>query len=295
MTDSADWGVASGIGFTALAVAGCRAVETLREPPLFQDPYAAAFVRAASAPVPVPTTPQAADGDTTFPWSVTGTYVAVRTRYFDEYLACAVADGIRQAVIVAAGLDTRAFRLDWPPGTTVFEMDAPLVLGFKDTVLAELGATPGCTRRAVAADLRGDWPAALREAGFDPSRPAAWLAEGLLVYLPDPAKTALLAAIDGLSAPGSLLAIEHSPIQSDRAGNTAYRDVTRDAARDVDIDIDTIWSEDQGYDPVAWLAGAGWTADATLTASAGQRYGRPLSPASPEGMLTSLLATARKP
>ncbi|HUN30474.1 MAG TPA: SAM-dependent methyltransferase [Trebonia sp.] len=294
MTDTADWGVAKGVGFTALAAAGLRAVETLRAPALFSDPFAAAFVRAASAPVPIPVTPEAADGDTTFPWSVTGTYVAVRTRYFDQYMTRAAADGIGQVVIMATGLDTRAFRLEWPPGTTVFELDAPLVLDFKDSVLAGLDATPRCARRAVAADLREDWPAALRAAGFDPSRPAAWLAEGLLVYLPDPAKGALIAAIDDLSAPGSLLAIEHAPIQSDRAGNAAYRAAGRQAALNVDIDIDTVWSEDRGYDPVAWLRNAGWRADGTPAAAAGQHYGRPLSPDSPEGMLISLLVTAGK-
>jgi methyltransferase (TIGR00027 family) len=297
MTDSADWGVARGIGFTALAVAGCRAVETLRESPLFRDPYAEAFVRAANAPVPVPTTPQAADVDTTFPWLLTGTYVAVRTRFFDEYLArAAVSGGIGQVVLVAAGLDTRAFRLDWPPGTTVFELDAPLVLGFKDKVLGDVRAVAPCTRRALATDLHQDWSMGLRAAGFDPSRPSAWLAEGLLMYLPHTAQAALLGTIDQLSAPGSMLAIEHVlTLAADQEGNAAYREAARSTAAGVDIDLDTIWPGDQGYDPVAWLAGGDWRADVASLAATAQRYGRPLPADAPEGMLTSLLVTARKP
>jgi methyltransferase (TIGR00027 family) len=295
MTDSADWGVANGVGFTALALAGCRAVETLRESPLFLDPYAAAFVRAASAPVPVPVTPQAADGDTTFPWSMTSRYVAVRTRYFDEYMAGAATGGIRQVVILAAGLDTRAFRLDWPHGTAVFELDAPRVLRFKDKVLDDLRAAPPCSRRTVATDLREDWSVALRSAGFDPSWPTAWLAEGLLMYLPHDAQAALVSTIDSLSAPASLLAIEHvTSLAADQEGNAAYREAARGTARDVDIDLDTVWPGDQGYDPVAWLDGSGWRADVTPLAALARRHGRPLSPDSPEGMLTSLLITARK-
>jgi methyltransferase (TIGR00027 family) len=294
MTEGAGWGVSSGVGFTALAAAGCRAIETLRDPALIQDPYAAAFVRAASVPVPVPATPQAADADATFPWSLTGTYVAVRTRYFDDYMASAIADGIEQIVIMAAGLDTRAFRLDWPSGTTLFELDVPLVLGFKDRVLGEVGATARCTRRAVATDLREDWPAALGGAGFDPSRPAAWLAEGLLLYLPDSAKAVLLGRVDEESASGSLLAVEQVVIEASRAGNAAYTQAARRTTSDIEIDMDALWAEDHGYDPVSWLRASGWQADVTSLVSAARSYGRPLPPGAPEGMLGSLLIAARK-
>jgi methyltransferase (TIGR00027 family) len=294
MTDSADWGVANGVGFTALAAAGCRAIETLRDPPLIHDPYAAAFVRAASVPVQVPITPQAADADATFPWSLTGAYIAVRTRYFDDYMAGAMAAGIRQVVIMAAGLDTRAFRLDWPQGTSVFDLDAPLVLGFKDRVLSDAGATPRCTRRALATDLRQDWPGALGGAGFDPSRPAAWLAEGLLLYLPDRAKAALLSSVNDLSAPGSLLAIEQVRIDASQDGNAAFTEAAGRTAAEIDIDLDTLWARDQGYDPAAWLREARWRSDVTSLVSAAQGHGRPLPPDAPEGMLTSLLITARK-
>ena len=91
---------------------------------------------------------------------------------------------MRQIVIPAAGLDSRAYRLAWPDGTVVFELDQPQVLEFKHEVLAGSGDAPTAERREIAVDLRDDWPQALRRSGFDPSRPSAWIVEGLLVYLP---------------------------------------------------------------------------------------------------------------
>ena len=117
--------------------------------------------------------------------------IAVRTRYFDDFFAEATAAGIRQAVILASGLDTRAYRLDWPDGTVVYEIDQPQVIEFKTRTLADLGAAPSADRRTVGIDLRDDWPAALRAAGFDPTQPTAWIAEGLLVYLPPEAQDRL--------------------------------------------------------------------------------------------------------
>ena len=187
--ESADWDVVSGVGVTALAAAAMRAVEGHHAEPLVRDPYAVAFVKAAAdqLPSPLPVTPEEAAADPGFPWFGMAHYVAVRSRFFDGFFAAATGAGLRQAVILAAGLDTRTFRLDWMPGTTVYEIDAPMVLAFKDSVLAGQGAVPRCDRRAVAADLRTDWPAALREAGFDPAAPTAWLAEGLFPYLTDEA------------------------------------------------------------------------------------------------------------
>jgi methyltransferase (TIGR00027 family) len=138
-------------------------------------------------------------------------HLAVRSKFFDDVLSAAAGNGVRQLVILAAGLDTRAFRLDWARGTTVYEIDASMVLEFKDAVLAAHGAVPGCERRTVAADLREDWPAALIQAGFDPAMPTAWLAEGLFPYLPDEAIDALLGHVHALSVPGSLIALEHLP------------------------------------------------------------------------------------
>ncbi len=118
--------------------------------------------------------------------------MAVRTKFFDEFFLDATAAGIRQAVILASGLDSRAYRLAWPAGTTVYEIDQPEVIEFKTTTLAELGAEPTAERRTVAIDLRYDWPAALTERASTRAKPTAWSAEGLLGYLPPEAQDRLL-------------------------------------------------------------------------------------------------------
>ena len=125
--------------------------------------------------------------------------IAVRTRFFDDFFAEATAAGIRQAVILASGLDTRAYRMTGRTGTVVFEIDQPEVIGFKTSMLADFGAARG-HRRTVTIDLRDDWPKALRENGFDPAQPTAWIAEGLLIYLPPDAQDRLLDNITALSA-----------------------------------------------------------------------------------------------
>jgi methyltransferase (TIGR00027 family) len=137
--------------------------------------------------------------------------MAVRTKFFDEFFLGATQAGIKQVVILASGLDSRAYRLAWPAGTVVYEVDQPQVIEFKTRTLAELGAAPTTERRVVAIDLREDWPAALRAAGFDPAQPTAWSAEGLLGYLPPEAQDRLLDTITELSAPGSRLATESAP------------------------------------------------------------------------------------
>jgi methyltransferase (TIGR00027 family) len=137
--------------------------------------------------------------------------MAVRTKFFDEFFLSATESGIRQAVILASGLDSRAYRLAWPAGTTVYEIDQPDVIEFKTRTLAELGAEPTAERRTVAMDLRYDWPSALIEEGFDPNQPTAWSAEGLLGYLPPDAQDRLLDTITELSAPGSRVAVESVP------------------------------------------------------------------------------------
>jgi methyltransferase (TIGR00027 family) len=137
--------------------------------------------------------------------------MAVRTKFFDEFFLDATKAGIKQAVILASGLDARAYRLPWPAQTVVYEVDQPQVIDFKSRTLGELGATPTADRRVVAVDLRDDWPTALRTAGFDPAQPTAWSAEGLLGYLPPEAQDRLLDTITELSAPGSRLATESAP------------------------------------------------------------------------------------
>jgi methyltransferase (TIGR00027 family) len=139
--------------------------------------------------------------------------IAVRTRFFDDFFTNAASAGIRQAVILASGLDTRAYRLPWPPDAVVFEIDQAQVIDFKSTVLASVGAVAVPDHRTVAIDLRDDWSTALRDSGFDATLPTAWIAEGLLVYLPPDAQDRLFDNITMLSAAGSRLATEHMDIQ----------------------------------------------------------------------------------
>ena len=214
-TEGDTWDLASSVGATATSVAAMRALGSSGPDPLIEDPYARLLVEAVGLPHFV----QVANGDIDFGSSseedpLFGAqqmreHIAVRTRYFDDFFTAAAAAGIRQAVILASGLDTRAYRLPWPDGSAVFEIDQPSVIEFKTRVLRDAGAAPAADRRTVGIDLREDWPKALRQAGFDPSQPTAWIAEGLLIYLPPEAQDRLLDNVTALSAPGSRLATEH--------------------------------------------------------------------------------------
>ena len=187
--------------------------------PLINDPYAEPLVRAvglelftklASGELSPADLEDDSDGAPAGVQRMTDN-MAVRTKFFDEFFIDATTSGIKQAVILASGLDARAYRLPWPDGTTVYEIDQPQVIEFKSRTLAELGAQPTAYRRTVAVDLRDDWPAALQAAGFDPAQPSAWSAEGLLGYLPPDAQDRLLDTITELSAPGSRIATESGP------------------------------------------------------------------------------------
>ncbi|GAA3439943.1 SAM-dependent methyltransferase [Kutzneria kofuensis] len=180
MTQQADWDIVTDVGITALAVAAARAIESHRANPLVSDPYAELFVAAARPQPPMPTRP----ADAPDPWQDMGDYLGVRSRFFDEYFA---AGATRQAVLLAAGLDVRGYRLDWPAGTVVYELDVPKVLQFKQNVLADNGVASRTEVRNVDVDLRDDWPTALQRAGFDRTAPTSWLAEGLLPFLPNDA------------------------------------------------------------------------------------------------------------
>src|SRR6516225_90546 len=185
------WDLASSVGATATAVAARRAMASKGPDPLIDDPFAEplvnavgvdAFIRMMNGEI------ELAEDDPAFTPRRLAEGMAVRTRFFDSFFLDAAEDGVRQAVILASGLDTRAYRLPWPAGTVLYEIDQPQVIAFKTNTLADLGADPTAERRAVAIDLREDWPAALREAGFDVTQPTAWSAEGLLPYLPPEAQ-----------------------------------------------------------------------------------------------------------
>ena len=199
-SDDDQWDIVSSVGYTALLVAGWRALHALSSQPLVRDEYAKVFIAASQDPylAAVLANPGSNDDETAFP-----RLYGVQTRFFDDFFAAAGDAGIRQAVIVAAGLDSRAYRLEWPHGTSVFEIDLPKVLEFKGRVLAEHGAVPKASRVEVAADLRADWSRALEAAGFDTERPSAWSVEGILPYLTDEAQNTLFTRISGLSAPGT--------------------------------------------------------------------------------------------
>jgi len=216
-TENDTWDLASSVGATATMVAAARAMASTAANPLINDPFAEPLVRAVGVDfftrlVTGELRPEDLDSDTESVGMQRMTdNMAVRTKFFDEFFLGATDAGIRQAVILASGLDSRAYRLEWPAGTTVYEIDQPEVIEFKTRTLGELGASPTADRRTVAMDLRYDWPSALIEEGFDPRQPTAWSAEGLLGYLPPDAQDRLLDTITELSAPGSRVAVETVP------------------------------------------------------------------------------------
>jgi methyltransferase (TIGR00027 family) len=266
-------GVDEGVGLTALLVAAARAIETHRHDRLAQDTYAEHFVRAAPAcadwPVRIEQVP---DGDANPLWGRFARYFGLRTRVLDDFLLRSVRTGPRQVVLLGAGLDTRAFRLDWPSGCVVFEIDRAGVLDFKRQVLTDLSATPRTERVPVAADLRADWVGSLTGVGFDPAAPSVWLAEGLLFYLPGPAETYLLGMVDRLTTAGSALAFE-AKWEKDLL---AYRDSSIYTATREQIGIDLLHLFDKGPRPDSMntLTAQGWSASVHTPFDFTRRHGR---------------------
>ncbi len=194
--------VIDGLGLTSRWVAALRERESLRPDRLFDDPFAAALAGDAGRAMMA-----AVEADLPAMAGTRG--LAVRTRYLDDMLADAVADGVRQVVILAAGMDARAYRLPWPPGTVIFEVERGDVMALKERVMTDLAAQPKAERRAVCIDLREDFAAALRAQGFQPDQPAAFLVEGLLIYLPDRgAVLRILREVAGLGAPGGWIGLD---------------------------------------------------------------------------------------
>ncbi|MBN3457349.1 class I SAM-dependent methyltransferase [Mycobacterium sp. DSM 3803] len=266
------WDIATSVGATAVMVAAARAGETERENPLIRDPYARLLVSGAGTGIweslldnSFAERAAEVDAEAAAILEHMGSYQAVRTHFFDEYFAKASAAGIRQIVILAAGLDSRAYRLDWPAGTTVYEIDQPKVLEYKAATLADHGAQPAALRREVPVDLRFDWPKALREAGFDAGQPTAWLAEGLLMYLPADAQDRLFELVTELSAPGSRIAAETAGVTADERREEMRERFARFAAQfnlEQALDIQELIYEDPDRADVAeWLNAHGWRAE----------------------------------
>lgn len=256
-SDDDQWDIVSGVGYTALLVAGWRAVHALSERPLVRDDYAQHFINATADPylTGLLQNPGSSADETTFP-----RLYGVQTRFFDDFFTNAAETGIVQAVIVAAGLDSRAYRLDWAPGTTVFEVDLPKVLEFKARVLDDLGAQPTARRVEFAADLGGDWTAGLTKAGFDPHVPTAWSVEGLLPYLTRDAQEALFDRIHANSASDSRLATGAlgSRLDADQLAELERSHPGVNMSGDVDFSALTY---DNPADPAQWLRDHGWSVE----------------------------------
>ena len=258
-TDDDTWDLASSVGATATMVAAQRALSN-REG-LIDDPFAEPLVRA----VGLDFFTRALDGeieledvDPEFNMRRAAEGMAVRTRWFDTLFTDAPAAGVRQAVILAAGLDARAYRLPWPDGTTVYELDQPEVIEFKSKTLADLGAQPAAERHAIAIDLRNDWPKALLENGFDRTQPTAWIAEGLLIYLPPESQDLLFDRINELSAPGSRVATEHIPDVTMFSDERSQRITERLKKYGHDIEMSDLIFHGERSHVIEYLTAHGW-------------------------------------
>jgi methyltransferase (TIGR00027 family) len=280
-TDNDTWDLATSVGATATGVAVGRALANRASDPLIDDPFAEPLVRAVGVDfftrvASGELSPADVDDDGEFGMKRMGDMMGVRTRFFDDFFIEATNSGIRQAVILASGLDARAYRLPWPPGTTVYEIDQPRVIEFKTTTLADLGAAPTADLRSVAMDLRHDWPTALRGAGLDPTQPTAWSAEGLMPFLPSEAQDALLDNITMLSAAGSRLATENMPdarksvpMMADR-----MRQVTeRWREHGFDVEMTDLWYAGDRHDVVDYLDSHGWNVATTSAAELAAAHG----------------------
>ncbi len=280
------WDIKTSVGSTAVMVAAARAIETEQPDALIHDPYARLLVNNAGAEIiweamldpDVVAKIEAIDEESAARIHHMRGYQAVRTHFFDSYFADAVAAGIRQVVILASGLDSRAYRLDWPAGTTVYEIDQPQVLDYKSSTLAESGATASADRREVAIDLREDWPAALRAAGFDPAQRTAWLAEGLLMYLPAEAQDKLFTQIGELSPAGSRVSAETAPTHSDERREQMrerLKKVADEIGIEQSVDVGELMYRDEHRANVAdWLNDHGWRATAQNSLDEMDRVGR---------------------
>lgn len=265
-SDDDNWDLASSVGATATMVAAARAMASRPDRGLIDDPYAEPLVRAVGIPFFVDMLDGRVDssafgdaGEARAEAMIAG--MAMRTRFFDDYFTRSAASGIRQAVILAAGLDSRAYRLAWPAGTVVYEVDQPAVVEFKTSTLAGLGAHPRAVRKTVGVDLRGDWPAALRAAGFDSGQPTAWLAEGLLIYLPPEAQDRLIDTITALSAPGSAVATEYVPGIFDFDASRAREMSANLRQRGLNLDMASLIYPGPRSHVMDYLREAGWTVD----------------------------------
>jgi methyltransferase (TIGR00027 family) len=304
-TDDDTWDIATSVGSTAVMVAAARAAETDRNDPLIRDPYAKILVADAGTGMwefmlddEFLAKVADADAEAAAIFEHMGNYQAVRTHFFDRFFTKAAAAGIRQIVILASGLDSRAYRLPWPAGTTVYEIDQPKVLEYKAATLQRHDAVPSALRREVPIDLRFGWPKALHEAGFDGGVPTAWLAEGLLMYLPADAQDRLFEHITELSAAGSRIAVETMGVQADERREQMRERFERIAAQfgmEDALDVqELIYSDPDRADVADWLADHGWRSKAVTSQDEMRRLGRAVEIADTDDEAFSTFITAEK-
>jgi methyltransferase (TIGR00027 family) len=272
-------------------VAAARAMASRAPDPLIDDPFAEPLVRAVGLEFFV----KMLDGEVSMMESDDPNFdplrvidvMAVRTKFFDDFFLTATGGGdsaeaaasgdIRQAVILASGLDSRAYRLPWPPGTLVYEIDQQAVIDFKTGTLSALGAKPAAEHRPVAVDLRDDWPAALRANGFDASQPTAWSAEGLLAYLPPDAQDRLFDHITALSANGSRLATEFHPDGPAALAERQKVMADRWKERGLDLDLSTLMYHGERTPATDYLAAHGWRLSTQTRTEMFAAYGREMA------------------
>jgi methyltransferase (TIGR00027 family) len=257
----------TGVGATAALVAAGRALESERSDRLFDDSWAVRFVQATGFADTVDWRSVSTLGKV-YEWFIAA--VPVRTKFLDDRLRATVHDGCRQVVLLGAGLDTRALRLDWPAGLRFFELDTDDVLTFKDSVLGD-DRPAHAERIEVRLDLRDDWPVALRAAGFRPEIQTMWIVEGLVQYLEAADVHTLLTRLSELSVPGSRLGVTLAPPRTGDEVNPGILPISAEEYR-------AMWKWDSPAEPAAWLADYGWQAEAFTIDECAQTYGRELPP-----------------
>ena len=309
-TDNDSWDITESVGATALGVAAARAAETESDHPLISDPFARVFLDTVGDGewnwFGAPELPaEVVEAEPALPLRMKSmvSYFASRTLFFDTLFLDAANAGISQVVILAAGLDARSWRLPWPDGVTVFELDQLRVLDFKASTLHEHGAEPTCHRVGVPVDLRQDWPKALQQAGFDASAPSAWSVEGLLMYLPATAQELLFDRIQGLTAAGSRVGIEAlSPNFAD-PDFTAQRRERSDRVRALMAKADPqqevprteeLWYFEDREDVGDWWRRHGWDVAVTTSEELMTGYGRKLPQQIEDGVPPYLFVSARR-
>lgn len=308
-TDNDSWDITQSVGATALGVAAARAAETESENPLINDPFARVFVDAAGDGMwsiyANPTLHAAAselDPTVRARIQLMIDFMATRTAFFDEFFLGAADAGVRQVVILASGLDARAWRLPWPDGTVVYELDQPKVLEFKSATLREHGAHPTAQLVHVPIDLRQDWPKALQEAGFDASRQCVWSAEGLVRYLPAQAQDLLFERIHALSAGGSWLAsnvpgegfLDPDLVRRQREEMQRMRAVAAQLVHADVTDYEDLWYPEERTAVADWLRDHGWDVSAATFVELMARYGRSIPHDAEDTMPPTLFVSAQR-